>query len=145
MTELEINKAMDVLLSVTVTGFGWRVAWPNCEFEPDDEPYVMVSFMPATTWTASLQNKGLIFRGVYQAMIVAKPGSGSQLLRQRAAEIAQVFESQMLPNGDTGVSGLRVNAEGDEVYLTGPATIGAGFNTDYGYNVPISLNYRADS
>nr|DAZ70742.1 MAG TPA: tail completion protein [Caudoviricetes sp.] len=145
MTEVEIDKAFGVILSSVVSGYGWRVAWDNQHFEPKAETYVKPSFMPATTWTASLQNKGRIYRGIYQVLIIAPSGEGSQDARARAEEIVAAFEAVALPDGEAMVSGLRVNADGDEVYLTGPGTIGAGFNTDYGYNIPITLNYRADS
>lgn len=145
MTEVEIDKALGVVLANVVKGFGWRVAWDNEQFEPKAEAYVKPSFMPATTWTASLQNKGRIYRGIYQVLLIAPPGTGSQALMSRAVEIVKAFEAVALPDGEAMVSGLRVNAGGDEVYLTGPGTIGAGFNTDYGYNIPITLNYRVDS
>lgn len=145
MTELDINKAMDAILSGIADGFGWRVAFDNASFKPENETYIKPSFMPATTWTASLQNKGRIYRGIYQVMIIAPTGTGSQQVRDRASQIVSSFEALMLPDGEAMVSGVKVGTEGHEAYLTSPGTIGAGFNSDYGYNIPITLNYRADS
>lgn len=145
MIELDINKALDGLLNTLAARYGFPVAWENSAFEPGEQPYLKPSFLPATTMSPSVQLKGKVFRGVYQISLIIAIGSGTQAARRSASQIAEGMELALTPNGETGVTGLVIGDGTYEVYTTSPATISAGFNDGYGYNIPITLNYRADT
>lgn len=145
MIELDINKALDKLVEDYAKANNIPVAWDNEEFEPGQQAYLKPSFLPASTLSPTIQNIGQIYRGVYQVSLIAPIGSGSQAHRRTASAIAVYMLGKLLPNATDGVTGVPVGSDGHEVYVTGPATISAGFNDGYGYNIPITLNYRADT
>lgn len=145
MTEPEIIAAIDAAAASTITGIGHDIAWPNVHFEPHGNTYAKIDVIPASTWVASLQNKGRIYRGVYQIMIIIPLGHGIKQGVLDAHAISDAMDAVMLPDGEKRVRGLPVAYGEGYVYLSSPATVGTGFYTDTGYNIPISLNYRADT
>lgn len=145
MTEPEIIAAIDAAAASTITGIGHDIAWPNIHFEPQGKTYAKIDVIPASTWVASLQNKGRIYRGIYQIMIIVPLGVGIKQGVLDAHAISDAMDAVMLPDGETRVRGLPVASGEGYVYLSSPATVGTGFYTDTGYNIPISLNYRADT
>ncbi|QHJ80236.1 MAG: hypothetical protein [Bacteriophage sp.] len=145
MNQMDLDKAIDVVVGTLLDGISYGIAWPNIQFEANGKPYAKIDVIPATTWTASFQNKGLIFRGVYQIMLIVPLGQGVQEALTHAHDIAEQMKGVMLPDGEAKVSGLPIGITGEEVYLTSPPSVGTGFYTATGYNIPISLNYRCDS
>lgn len=142
MTEQDAIQALDKVMASTATLVGLPVAWPNEKFT-GTRPFLKVDVLPATTWTASLQNEGRIWRGIYQVTIMTEPGSGYTKHQKTAQRIVDAFEVVALPDGERRVSGLKAGS--GEVYLADVGAIAAGYNTADGYNIPISLNYRADT
>lgn len=145
MNQADLESAIDGAMSTILAENGYEVAWPNSQFTPSGKGYAKVDVIPATTWTASLQNKGVIYRGIYQVMLIIPLGSGVRKVQNDAHAIAEALRAKMFPDGENRVSGLPVGDTGEEVYLSALPSVGAGFYTDTGYNVPISFNYRADT
>ena len=142
MRNQDIQQVFEAILQNYALPFGWQVAWPNVSINPDT-PFCIPSLLPATTVSNSMQQTDRTWRGIFQILIVAPTGRGSQEFVNVADELAKLYEQNFLPNATTGVSG-KLTVDGEEVYMPQCATVGAGYNGQMGYTIPVSVPYRAD-
>lgn len=132
-----IMRACSLRLEEVATQLGLRVASPNIQFTPDvNVPYLVEFLLPAQTTTEFLAAESLTYLGIYQVMIVGVADMGADHATQIAQKVADAFPvNDQLVDPD---STLRI-------FIDQPPSVGAGIPEQTSYNVPVSVNYRADS
>ncbi|URC22426.1 hypothetical protein SUSUWATARI_00450 [Serratia phage vB_SmaM-Susuwatari] len=136
MSNTAINRAFSQRLEGVATQLGLRVASANISFTPStNEVYLMEALLPAITTTPFLAAESLVYVGVYQVLVVGVADMGADHATQIAEAIAAAFPVNDQLATDTTL----------RIFVDQPPTVGAGIAEQTSYNVPVSVNYRADS
>lgn len=141
MSVARIQKAFEA----EVAQLGYTVAWDNSTFNPADstgEVYLVPSILPTDAGFSALQQGFRIHTGIYQILLVAVPGSGSQRHYQAADNVAKHFAGIGMPDGKKGVRGLPAD---DDVYVSGNPSVGVAYDGQNGYTIPVSIPYQLDN
>lgn len=136
MSNTAIMRAFSQRLEQVATQLNLRVASPNIGFTPSaNEVYLMEALLPAITTTPFMAAESLVFVGVYQVMVIGVADIGADHATQIAEAIATAFPVNDRMATDTTL----------RIFVDQPPTVGAGIAEQTSYNVPVSVNYRADS
>nr|ADV36523.1 gp13 [Edwardsiella phage eiMSLS] len=140
MSVSRIRALLEGHLSAVVVGLEYPlgdilVAWENT---PTDRPsltnvMLVPNLMPAESDSISLQQTDVIYQGIFQITAMIPAGHGTRAPEKLADDIAAAFPATLM---------LR-DASGFAVGVSGPASVFNGLATDTGYNIPISVTYRA--
>ncbi|UQT02599.1 hypothetical protein CHIBITOTORO_00630 [Serratia phage vB_SmaM-ChibiTotoro] len=95
----------------------------------------MEALLPAITTTPFLAAESLVFVGVYQVLVVGVADVGADHATQIAETVAAAFPVNDQLATDTTL----------RIFIDQPPSVGAGIAEQTSYNVPVSVNYRADS
>ncbi|WGO82296.1 phage tail terminator-like protein [Arsenophonus apicola] len=131
MNPLTINTAIRAHIAQFAESENIKVAWPNCEFDDINEPYLQLHIMPATTKNLSLSLDMLVFSGVIQINVVGRAGTGDTLVMNVANRLINY-----LTNGFSLT---------DNLFLNGEPCLFPAICDQVNYILPVSVAYRCHS
>lgn len=112
------------------------IIWENVESERDiSKPFIIPFIVPAENDSLSLQQTDTWFSGLFQITLVIPANSGSQWPDNVADAIAALFPNNL----------RMIDTSGFVVTVGSPPTVYSGISDETGYNIPISVTYRANS
>lgn len=128
MNPLTINAAIRAHIAQFAESEHIKVAWPNCEFDNINEPYLQLHIMPATTKNLSLSLDMPVFSGVIQINVVGKAGTGDTAVMNIANRL-----TNFLTNGFSMTNSL---------FLSGEPSLFPAISDQVNYILPVSVPYR---
>lgn len=114
-----------------------RIAWENIKFDRADlsSPYLSPYLLPATNDSISLQGNDITYAGVFQITVTSAANAGVQAAEELADTIAAWFPNNL----------MLADSSGFRVFISNPTDVSTGINDETGYNIPISVYYRANT
>lgn len=128
MNPLTINAAIRAHIAQFAESEHIKVAWPNCEFDDINKPYLQLHIMPATTKNLSLSLDMPVFSGVIQINVVGKAGTGDTAVMNIANRLIN-----SLTNGFSMT---------DSLFLSGEPGLLPAISDQVNYILPVSVPYR---
>lgn len=111
------------------------IAWPNVDFEPDEDGYLRATQLRNTATQISLGNSGKNrHSGIFQVDVFAKQGIGEESPVETASLIAAHFKR-----------GTDITAGSYTVRVNFPPVVGSSVRSDPYLMVPVSIRYIVDT
>lgn len=133
MSQARIRAAFESRLKTWADTKRLPVLWQNVVGSVPAVDHLRAYLLPGTTTSRDLAGENRSYRGVFQASVFVKAGTGSSIAEALARELDDLFPVN-----------LRMLSVGLSVYVLTPMTAHTAIQSEDWYHVPVDCRYGAE-